>query len=131
MESYGSILTVVAVVETFIAPISLERKVEPDTSSFASKFGRAHSHCCECESPHRETFAALKSLQAEPEKRRKRMEERVATTAQLFWQEQRIVVTAGDCRCRKISKRISAPIGMGPPHFLAPLIASTVYIVQS
>lgn len=62
-------LTVVAVVETFIAPISLERKVEPATSSFASKFGRAHSHCCECESPHREAFAALKSPQAEPRRR--------------------------------------------------------------
>ena len=62
-------LTVVAVVETFIAPISLERKVEPATSSVASRYGRAHSHCCECESPHRETFAATKSLQAEPRRK--------------------------------------------------------------
>ena len=33
MESCGSMMTVVAVVETFIAPVSLERQVEPATFS--------------------------------------------------------------------------------------------------
>ena len=74
-------MTVVAVVETFIAPISLERQVEPATSSLASKYGRAH--CCEYESPHRQAFAASIFPGGVPSvaEKRKGKEERVATTA--------------------------------------------------
>ena len=130
IESCGSMMTVVAVVETFIAPVSLERKVEPALTSLASKCGRAHRCECECESPHREAFAALKSFHAESRRKEEPGRKRE-------WRRQRNSfgrreLSSGQATADARSHQMGiCPIGMGPPHSAASLFASIVYTVQS